>query len=762
MHDRLSFEHLDARAALIVALTWGGLAAAPGPSVASSVELRLMLPEDVAPAEVEVHWESISRKSEDGSPDQLNASVEAPGSLRLDLEPGSVWQATITSESLWAARKIFTAEREPTVETLELWPMTRLRGRVEVEGGEAMPPALEARFESPPESPAELARTAVECPIVEGRFECAVPALRLDLRLRARSYLSHYLWDAQLQAAAPYDVGKILLRRGASVVGFVELEEADATFEAARVRLEKEVASANADAQDRQRRQASSLETTVNERGFFELTGVPEGLYALVVEHPEFARARYAPVQVSNNAESELYPIALHRAVKLRVEAWPERPGEDRRWGIELFRHGEAPGHFDLEAAGQMTEAGTWTSADLAPGDYVLRVMGGPESTWYREDLSLPAGAGTITRQLELPGQVLAGQVLLGEEPVAAELYFGGYNGTLRIPTRSDAEGSFEVQVPEHASWTVDVYVRDRSISQRFQEVTPDYQDEDGRHWLELVIHDTLVEGTVVDSQGRPVENARVKASGRGGGQTQRSEADGTFELRGLRPGEYWLRAEAADRSRRSEMLQMEVDPDEPAPPFELVLVEDRTIEGQVLSPSGQGIVGAKVVGWIEQSHERPIASAVPETVTDLTGSFSLAVPAATETMLLTALAPGFALRQLQIDSRSTEPVFIQVEPHGGQLRIRHADPIQRDMLMVFQTWKLPVHFTLTNWASQHGEPNTTPGEYVVPMLEPGYYQVCPDPTYMLQMASRLPPELTERCKGGFLPAYGELVAELD
>lgn len=443
------------------------------------------------------------------------------------------------------------------------------------------------------------------------------------------------------------------------------------------------------------------------------------------------------------------------------MQIQPPCPATSKRWGVELFRHGEAPGHLDLEAEDEVTADGTWTSMGLAPGDYILRVRGGPEASWHQEEITIPAGIETVLRELELPAEWVAGRVLLGAEPVAAELYFVAQQGTVRAPARSNAEGLFEALVPRREDWTIDAFARELSVSHRFPEAELEWQDEEDRRWVELVIPDTLVEGTVVEDQGLPAAGAHVRASGRSGGQRQQCGAEGGFVLRGLRAGSYWLSAQSSDRRSRSEMVQVNVDPDEPTPVVELTLKSDRRIDGQVIAPSGQGVVGARIVGLIEQTHESRIASVIPETTTDLTGSFSLEIPERAEGVLLTAFPPGFAARQIRVDSRSSQPALIPVEPHGGTLRIRYEEPVQRDRLVIFKTWQLPLHFTLTNWATFHGEPNQTPDLYSIPMLEPGYYQVCTDSTYMFQMTGRLEPELESRCHGGYLPAYGELVIDL-
>ncbi len=728
--------------------------------LATEVELDLALARQSTPAAARVVWNEVSRSNDDLAARHDEASLEAPGFMVLDLEPGSVWQVSVVSERFWAAPTIVSVGEDPMATRLELWPKTRVVGRLEVERAEEMPTEIGLRFESPPGTAPKIARSAVTCPVREGRFECALPASNLDLRLRAKHFVSHYFWDAELKPEARYGLGASTLRHGASIVGWVEMEDATASFDDAIVTLSRETASAMIDETTAHRRQALGLEATVSSRGFFELVGVPEGLYAVTVDHPAFAPGRYAPVQVLADAEAELRdPIPLHKAVTLKLEIQPTRPATSRHWNVELYRLGEAPGHLDLAADGRASNDGTWSRAGLTAGEYVLRVTDGAEVAWYREDLLLPAGSQTISHQVDLPAEDLVGRVLLGSEPVAAELYFGAFHGAIRVPARSDEEGLFEVRVPLRETWTVDVHIRAERVSQRFQNVMPESADETGRRWVQLVIPDTLVEGAVVDSQAQPVADARIQASGLSGGQTQRSDAGGAFVLRGLRPGKYWLRAKS--KNRRSAMRRITVEPEEPAPPVELVLVENRQIDGQVVGPSGRGVVGATLVALIEQSNQQPIAFEIPEAVTDLTGSFTIELPDFAEGVLLTTFPPGFAARQVRADARSQEPVFIPVEPHGGTLRIHHGDAVPRHQLRIFKTWLLPVHFSLTNWASLHGETNTTAGQYSVPMLEPGHYQVCLLPESNALMTGRLEPGLEGSCRGGVLPPYGELVLDI-
>ena len=81
--------------------------------------------------------------------------------------------------------------------------------------------------------------------------------------------------------------------------------------------------------------------------------------------------------------------------------------------------------------------------------------------------------------------------------------------------------------------------------------------------------------------------------------------------------------------------------------------------------------------------------------------------------------------------------------------------------MRIFKSGLLPNHLFLSNWARLNGQTALPAGDYAVPMLDPGYYQVCADPGYRHQLSGRLTPELAGSCRGGIVPPYGELVLDL-
>ncbi len=738
------------------------LAALPASASAHEIEVRVSLPAGISPDAVTLVWSEVLRSvTERDAPRRFEVKTQVPGSTKVDLEAGGVWRLGISSNEFWAVPEIVKVEETPMRVELKLLPATSLTGRIEVERGNKLPVELDLRFNSSPGNAFEIGRAVTSCPVSEGRFECWVPASSLDLRLRAAGFVSRYFWGVDPQLADARDLGTTKLIRGGSIVGWIEMEDREAAFEEALVLLTGQVASVGFDASTASRRAGLVQEATVNSRGFFEFIGIAEGQYAITVAHPRFALARHAPIHVSMNAETELFPIELQQGVSLRVVVRPPRPVSEKPWELELLRRGEAPGHLETVAQGKADRAGHWMPVSLPPDDYVLQVRDGPDALWHTEELRLLASVEPIEYPVDLAAEKLTGRIWLGDEPLRAELYFGGYHGSLRIPAWSDENGNFEVRAPVRESWSVDVYARAEKVAQRFQDVVPE-PSGDGQAWVELVVPDTLLEGTVVDSQDRPVESARVTAAGGpSGGQTQYSDEEGAFTMRGLRHGSFWLKAESKDRRLKSRILKLELEPEEGPEPVELVLGPGRLVQGQVIGPSGRGIIGAKVIGLIEQTSEQPIENVVPEALTDLNGTFSLELPELTEGLQLTVFPPGFATRQIRVDSRSPGPVLIRVEAHGGTLEVQHG-ALERYRVRVYSTFSLPFYPYLVNWAELNGETNDFGDRLTLPMLEPGHYYACKDPGFESQMTGRLPQGGGARCVGGQLSPYGELSLVLD
>jgi hypothetical protein len=156
-------------------------------------------------------------------------------------------------------------------------------------------------------------------------------------------------------------------------------------------------------------------------------------------------------------------------------------------------------------------------------------------------------------------------------------------------------------------------------------------QDGDERDHLELVFADGLViRGSVRDEQGRALADVHVWAfADEEGAQTAPGanvQADGSFELRGLSPGTYWLEASRGlvrDEDPAEPWLDASVEHVEPGgEPVTLVIARGATIEGVVRDAHGDPIVGAHVQPRVESFTDNIEAGS-----TDAFGHFRVVVP---------------------------------------------------------------------------------------------------------------------------------------
>jgi hypothetical protein len=408
---------------------------------------------------------------------------------------------------------------------------------------------------------------------------------------------------------------------------------------------------------------------------------------------------------------------------------------------------------------------GLWQAEGLAPGDYVIQVTDSRGSRWLSERLTLLTDMAPV--DLYLPFDRLEGDLTLGGKPLAATLYFGGATGSRRISIRSDEEGKFYVFLPRQESWFADVVQPEIGLSTRVTGIV--VRKLPGQPWarVQIDLPDTRVFGEVVDEEGKPLPGAVVDAIG---GvlpppSVRTSEPDGEFELVGLEPGEWRLEARYSDLQRRlsSDSVPIEVGDRGDAERIRLVLREEQTLSGVVVSPAGQGVPGATVLANLDKSN-RWVNGVMPHGATDIDGVFELSLPHGAEGLVLSVLAPGFAAKTLRADARQDEALIVAVEPLGGTIVIsydggeRIAPVLRRHYTDLFLPDRVADSWHLQQWAQVNGFRQDDPDRFVIPMLEPGHYTACFNAGAATFFTARLPGGgLADRCASGTLPPFGEL-----
>lgn len=723
---------------------------------------------------VEVHYSSSSAEAID---DVAQVEIGAPFVLRL---PGDrVWEFAAVADGYWAPPLSHFTRRNITESVrILLYPGGTIKGRVGVPKGVKGPDAIDIRFRPPPnvgiDAPPE---GAVQCRISEGAFRCQVPQGRWDLRARGKKFVSHFFWDVTISAEGELDLGKLTLRSGGSVVGFVESDDPAARLADGVVELT--VPSAGIQSDDSRSRSAGlSLTTRPDERGFFHFQGVRPGTYELVARHPKLARERVFPVQVMKDAESEITP-ALKLKPPALLEVRVEPPGDPwgRPWRVEVLDwRREAP--IMPYAARGVAEGGLFRAEALPSGEYMVSVRDEERSRWASVPIKIDGGSTLVEIEVDLVP--IEGTVRVGETELSADLAFTNHPETgneVEQPLRTvrlvaDEDGEFDGWLPEEGHYSVIVEGLHSPIRRKIKDVLVERRSGQRVARVEISLPDGRLSGIVVDAREKPVAIARVDVLSlvtKGDWATVHTTSEGTFEAMGLESGVYRVTAREGDLS--SEPLEVSLRDDEPVTDLRLVLREQLELRGTVVD-GVNGVPGARV--------EALTAERVIDTTTEIDGSFSLHIPGSdSRNVLLTVLAPGYALHlQPVVATKNGDPLAVRLTTAGGTLRLhrpqRNEGNNQPSSVVLLGANGVILDSTLDRWARLHGMPPVMfATEATIPAIEPGPYSACVitrEEGLSLLAAARYDFVLAisswvqanpDSCAEGFLQAGGELELDL-
>lgn len=658
----------------------------------------------------------------------LLKEIRAGERLSLQVDRSLIWEVAAEADGYWRARSLVGPGDGPL--TLDLWPAGSISGTVEPPRGEKDPGELSVRFQStaePGRSPRFGEETAV-CPIKDGAWKCSLPAGKLDLRLRARGFVSHFRWGVAVPERKNLALGPLPLQRGASVVGRVETAEGAFDAKACKVRLRPFSAGLAASPQDQERQERLSFTAEADGRGFFHFEGVKPGSYVLAAEQPGYAPAEIYPVSVLDGSESEVrQPLVLQKALTLDVRLEPALDPWNQPWSVLVDGLSAVPFSARRLGAAERAEEGRHVKKGLAPGGYRIEVQDSQGSAFHSAELTLSSGSTPL--EIRLPVAWVEGTVSLGEEPVAANLWFGGQHGQERVLLRSGEDGTFEGALPRAGDWEVDVESAPLRIQRRVRGIRVQPPADGGAATVSIVLPDTRVSGEVVDEKGAKAPSSRIMALEIETGRPMIVEADedGKFELRGIPEGPLTLVAEAADA--RSDEVLVTVQEDAPAGSVRLALRKLREVTGTVLSASG-GVPGAQVIAFARNRQSPALLPRGIQAITGVEGKFSLKMPAGTTDFKLIVFPPGFSLVLQRIEGLPEEPLRVMVSTGGGTVGLKplsEGDPSDpaTERLNLWLNGASVDSNVLRAWAAVSGEANNLPAQLLVPSMPAGVYTAC-------------------------------------
>lgn len=756
----MSAARLLRSALLILVLATPGVAAQLRP-----VEIAVSLKEGASPAPITARLRAVPSTTgpQKTTIEPIDREIQIPGKLEIALDRSVVWEVSLEADGYWSPKGLVGPGDSDVAITL--WTTGEIAGIVQVEKGEKIPADLTIRFESSPEPGKAqiLPQQTVVCPIVEGAWACQVPAGKLDLRLRARSFVSHYRWGAIVPARGALKVGPLALRRGASIVGRVEVSEGAISPQGCRVELSPTTAGLSRSAEAKEQLGKLALSASVNERGFFHLEGVPPGSYVLTARQPGFAPAQIFPVSVFESSESEVrQPLILMKPLTLEVALDPALDPWSRPWEIQLFGHSAASGNLNDLGKGKASEEGLWTKPGLAPGEYSFHVVDSHGSSYAEQEIRLDRPSPPL--QVKIPLVWVEGKVRIGEEPLAANLWFGGRHGKVSVLLRSDSDGEFSGALPREGDWEVDVDAAKPLVRRRFPQVAIRPLGDTGSAKVEIVLPDTKILGEVVQEDGAKVAKARVIAVELTTAYPTalETDAEGRFEVVGIPEGLLNLMADKA--GSRSDEVAVQITEGATPPPVRLVLRKTQEISGTVVSSAG-GVPGARVFALALSPSSSGFVPKGSQSTTDAQGRFQIEVASSAAEVQIVVLPPGFAASLQRLQGIPKGPLEIRVDPRGGTLTFRPVDLGKPEdpasaRLIVLLNGAFVDESLLRMWAEINGVRNADPGQLVIPQLPAGTYTACWARLSDAMQIFRSGIPGSAACDSGSLSPGGELILE--
>lgn len=680
--------------------------------------------------------------SQEGEGSRIRREIaSAAGSAFFRPQGPPPWRVHVQAPRVWSLPTLVEEATGQSVE-IDLYPSRRLEARISLPGDGELPESATVRLQPATPGSGRFETVTLVCPVGEdGELDCVVPALSgLDIRVRVPGFASRFFWDADLTAGAvetPHSLGTLRLVPGGSVVGTVEVPRG-VEMEGVTVRLEPAPGSPMDAGAPGTADRLRSVEAKPADRGSFSLEGLEEGLYRLVVMHPDLVAPDVEPLKVLAGAQTELRdPVVLKPPRPLKVVVDPPFDPYQRDWTVRVLRvRSTGLGSRSVSAQGT-TAAGMFPAQGLAAGVHEVEISDSTGMSVARQRVEDLSHDLVLVKVVPI---LVEGSLELGGEPLVARLTFRGpahpTTGTSSTKVlESDAEGRFSGYLSESGLWDVRVEAPVPPVHWRSARV--EIEAQEGLAELELDLPENHLEGTVVLESGEPVRGAEVTIADplavTRPVQVQ-SDLEGRFVVYGLEEGDYRVGASARRGDElltgHSAVLRVE---DGMSPDVDVVLKPRRVLSGRIVNPEGVPVPDA----WIEvepyvQGQPDPMNGGVHKVAAD--GSFEVPLPAATSHVHLRVMARGFALRTLRLPmgavgeipvSRSAGTVVIGLPPHP----VPWGDPGAFRPFLVNAAGDKIYLVPLLQWSQANGMPfvdlATGPERLEIPLLPPGVYSVC-------------------------------------
>ncbi|MEM1180139.1 MAG: carboxypeptidase-like regulatory domain-containing protein [Acidobacteriota bacterium] len=672
----------------------------------------------------------LSFEGDDGRSFDLN--VVALGSFDIPLGRGR-WRVSSRHPAVFVDERFDLDSEDSTVLAVELelkaQPAALVRATLRPTGGdEGRGDGPEAVLHVTALGQGERHEWGVTCATEPRlRLACKVPRGLWDLRLQVDDFAPIYRWS--IEVAEDVDLGQVALRPGASLAGWVFAPGAGVDLSHTEIDVEAVTPSENLAI--RQRRIRRSVRAT--EAGFFQLTGLPPGLFSLEARHPDFAPTRLASIELRASEESRLDPLELQAPAELQLVLDPPTDPFRKEWRVSIS---ESTDRESEKVTGTADREGLWTGTQLTPGEVRLEVFDSRDHRWISEELEVFSGQNV--HRPEVHFERLEGLVLMDEEPLAgARVTLREHLGNMRLGARTDEEGRFFVFLKKGLLWDVEVRFRRPSVRAHVPSVEVPPRDPADR-WPKKTfeVPKTRVFGEVYYPDGTEVESPTVIEIASVDGERRRfselGRRDG-FEFEGLAAGRYRISAsfDVSSTPKRGESKPVEfvLEDGVEVGPLHLELEPVRVLEGQVLSAGGSPVLGAQVLAELGASLGEWRSLSLPSALSDGDGVFRLELPGSSDDVLLTVLAPGFVYHQEQhLLSGPKTSIVVSLNDVGGSVHVADGDAqdpsLRRQRLFLLHGHPMR-NGPLILWSKMHPAPARRGDSWHLPSMPTGAYRAC-------------------------------------
>lgn len=615
-----------------------------------------------------------------------------PGKAKLKL-PCATWNITVEAKDYWSTQKSVDESHRGEL-SFEIFPAGYLEAKLEPPSGYKVPKSAAISFYPTPNVEsmrrAEHPRGASQCEIVDVRVSCLLPAVLLDYRIELPPYAPIYSWASQISHRKVTDLGTRKLVPGASVVGWVIDSNEDPVAEVG-VAL-KQAIDSHLDGipfEQLERLQERHFATTTSERGFFQLAGVPEGIYRISAEKEGFGKSRYhediAMVPTVELELSDRIIMAPPGTLQLRVD--PKNDHMGLPWEVSLsapLGQGYIGSFFEEKAPGVFEAAG------LEEGNYGVTLFASDRSKWHEERVDIRMGQERVV-DIKLPLIAIEGTVTRGDEAVEGQISFNQNVHAQNITMSIDEEGMFFGLLPSAGSYGVRWLPSDQPKTEVWVKTVDIEPGPFDIATVDIELPDTNLEGDVIFENGDPapgatvtlLQDSRAADLSQGGSplilnsghmMSTNVEEDGSFKISGFAAGDIEvfarLSAEGDYIAYTTSPVRLNVMDSVEQPVLELVLRKSVIRGGMVWSDRGP-LAGAVLHLWPDEV-VNPESMYIKSAVTEPDGSFTFEMPESTRFVSVLLSAPGVGTRLLREPIEEGKLLMLEIDGASGTLNMNY------------------------------------------------------------------------------------------